>query len=62
MGYATESKAYRVWDLTKDKIVITRDVLFHETSQLSAPSSSLPVSPTPSTVTILSYLSNLLVH
>jgi hypothetical protein len=52
------NKAYRVWDLTKNKIVVTRDVLFHKHSSPSAPSSSSSSSSssaysTPSPVTIL---------
>lgn len=30
VGYSDESKAYRVWDFTKDKIVITRDIICNE--------------------------------
>jgi hypothetical protein len=56
MGYVDESKAYRVWDLTKDKIVITRDVIFHKVSPVlsssTMESSITPISPTPSPITV----------
>jgi hypothetical protein len=48
MGYTEENKAYHVWDTTKDKIVVTRDVIFHETSVPSPSASPLAVSPPPS--------------
>jgi hypothetical protein len=51
MGYAKESKAYRIWDTTKNKIVISRDVIFHESSIPSSSSSSSVTTP-PSPVTI----------
>jgi hypothetical protein len=47
MGYSDTSKCYRVWDLTKDKIVLTRDVIFHEAS------STLPPIPTSSPLSLL---------
>jgi hypothetical protein len=47
MGYADESKAYQVWDLTKSKIVITRDVIFHKTPSTPHPSSSTASSASP---------------
>jgi hypothetical protein len=51
MGYAEESKAYRIWNTTKDKIVISRDVIFHESCN-PAPSSLPPPRSLPSPVTI----------
>jgi hypothetical protein len=51
MGYTTESKAYRIWDTTKDKIVISRDVIFHETStSISFPTTPVPVQNSPVTI------------
>ena len=41
MGYYDSSKVYRIWDSSKAKIVITRDVIFQEIQ----PSASPPVSP-----------------
>jgi hypothetical protein len=42
LGYSDESKAYRVWDKITRRIVITRDVIFHEntTSDFSTTSTS----------------------
>jgi hypothetical protein len=34
MGYSDTSKSYRVQDLTKDKIVITHDAIFHKVSSI----------------------------
>ena len=52
MGYIDESKAYQVWDNTKDKIVITRDVIFHKHYD----SHSSPISP------IVSLLPLVIIH
>jgi hypothetical protein len=51
MGYAAESKAYWIWDTTKDKIVISRDVIFHE-SHVSCSFSPIPAPLFPFHVTI----------
>jgi hypothetical protein len=42
LGYSDASKAYRLWDKITKRVVITRDVLFHEntTSATSTPSTS----------------------
>jgi hypothetical protein len=56
MGYSDTSKAYRIWDFSKDKIVITHDVLFHETKTALSPAS---ISPSPSLpVPVIVYFPN----
>lgn len=37
LGYSEESKAYRIWDFTKEKVVITRDVICNEHDLISFP-------------------------
>ena len=38
LGYATSQKAYKLWDLTNEKIVVSRDVVFEETRSRKLPS------------------------
>jgi muramidase (phage lysozyme) len=52
MGYSDTSKAYRIWDLTKEKIVVTRDVIFHKTLFPSVSLPLPPVSSSPAPVTV----------
>ena len=55
VGYAEESKGYRVWDSTKHQIVTTRDLVFDERAFLQIPKTSavLPLtSSSPSPVLI----------
>ena len=35
LGYSSESKAYRAYDLSKKKTILCRDVIFDETGRLS---------------------------
>lgn len=37
LGYATSQKAYKLWDLTNEKIVVSRDVVFEETRSKKLP-------------------------
>ena len=32
MGYSTQSKGYKVWDVESSKLVVSRDVVFNESS------------------------------
>ena len=50
LGYSEESKAYRIWDLTKQKVVITRDIICNEQDPLLFPPQAIPQNPTPVTV------------
>ena len=40
MGYSEESKAYRLYDLTTNKVFVSRDVKFDEHSQLTTTTTS----------------------
>jgi hypothetical protein len=37
MGYFNTNKAYCIWNLTKNKIAIKHDAIFHETSPFHMP-------------------------
>ena len=39
-GYSEESKAYRLYDLTTNKVFVSRDVKFDEHSQLTTTTAS----------------------
>ena len=32
MGYSTQSKGYEIWDVDSPKLVVSRDVVFNESS------------------------------
>ena len=32
MGYSTQSKGYEIWDLESNKLIVSRDVTFDESS------------------------------
>ena len=41
MGYSSQSKGYKLWDISTEKIVVSRDVTFNETGNANYATASL---------------------
>ena len=57
LSYTEESKAYRIWDFTKNKVVITRDIICNKQDPLLI-SSQMETQATPSPKTLITLIFN----